>query len=711
MLTGAIGLQILARRLSVELGEQQFSKFPKIADEELTFKEIKLIAREHGLICRAIKSNLDGVDQATKKQPILAYLKNNRYIIVLSVDEEEGGTKTVSFIDPKTASPKLEKIGAKDFIENWTGNGLIFMKSKSLEQKTNALNFRTIFDSFLEEKWASIQLLIILFFINIFGLAPIIFMIVVLDKVVNYQGFSTLYVLTSGVLLAHLFNFILSYFKSNIINLSAAKIEAKYGTQIFSKMVNLPTSVFYQQRSNFSSFSQTLNSIRTTITHRFLGSLNDLVSVLIFTPILIFYSPLLGAIVIGFCILNVLVKAVHDRRSEETKSKFSESSSKRQQILASAGASFVDIKRLGLEKDIADEWRQIEGEYLRLNERSTARDTFISEFGNFLNNVLTVLVLFVGVHLVFEGSLSAGVLIGINMLVGKIYRPTQSLVNFPKEIRIFNKVIEPLSNIENFSQEKTNSGNFHDIIGSVKFQNVEYLDENDNKILSDINFNIDVHDTFGVYSASNSVSSALVQMIIALEHAKSGSILIDGNDINTFNLSHLRSKIAYVDQTCHFFDGTIRENLQRVLPNANNDRISWACKMADLDTDLNRFNANYDTDISDLEDIWDNQTRIKLNLARAVMRNPKIIILDNIFNEMSTDCLISFRNNFANFSKGRTVIAVSKEISHLNICRKLIVIEGNKITQSGFTREIFETEGPAKALIEKQLQILQHVNS
>ena len=105
---------------------------------------------------------------------------------------------------------------------------------------------------------------------------------------------------------------------------------------------------------------------------------------------------MLGAIVIGFCILNVLVKAVHDRRSEETKSKFSESSSKRQQILASAGASFVDIKRLGLEKDIADEWRQIEGEYLRLNERSTARDTFISEFGNFLNNVLTVLVLFVG---------------------------------------------------------------------------------------------------------------------------------------------------------------------------------------------------------------------------------------------------------------------------------------------------------------------------
>ena len=74
MLTGAIGLQILARRLSVELGEQQFNKFPKIADEELTFKEIKLIAREHGLICRAIKSNLE-IRSGNKKTTYFSILK------------------------------------------------------------------------------------------------------------------------------------------------------------------------------------------------------------------------------------------------------------------------------------------------------------------------------------------------------------------------------------------------------------------------------------------------------------------------------------------------------------------------------------------------------------------------------------------------------------------------------------------------------------
>ena len=107
------------------------------------------------------------------------------------------------------------------------------MKSKSLEQKTNALNFRTIFDSFLKMGFYTTFDHII--FYKYFGLAPIIFMIVVLDKVVNYQGFSTLYVLTSGVLLAHLFNFILSYFKSNIINLSAAKIKRNMGHKYFQK--------------------------------------------------------------------------------------------------------------------------------------------------------------------------------------------------------------------------------------------------------------------------------------------------------------------------------------------------------------------------------------------------------------------------------------------------------------------------------------------
>ena len=106
MLSGALGLQIIVRRLGVELGEQQFSKINGIDERELTFKEIKAIASEHSVICRAVKSNLDGLGIALEKQPVLAFLKNGRYVIVIKLVSEDGVPKTITIIDPKASTPK-----------------------------------------------------------------------------------------------------------------------------------------------------------------------------------------------------------------------------------------------------------------------------------------------------------------------------------------------------------------------------------------------------------------------------------------------------------------------------------------------------------------------------------------------------------------------------------------------------------------------------
>ena len=106
---------------------------------------------------------------------------------------------------------------------------------------------------------------------------------------------------------------------------------------------------------------------------------------------------------------------------------------------------FEDIKKLGLESELYKEWKELEGSYLRFNEKSSASNAFINEFGSLLNNLLTVVVLFIGVHLVFSGSLSAGVLIGVNMLIGKIYRPALNLVKIPSDLKQFANLLSILN--------------------------------------------------------------------------------------------------------------------------------------------------------------------------------------------------------------------------------------------------------------------------
>ena len=565
MLSGAIGLQIIARRLGVELGEQQFNKFNDIDTRELTFKEIKKLTSDHSLVCRALKTNSSGLAAAVKKQPVLAQLKGGRYVIVLKFSDGVDQKKTVTIIDPKASNPRAENIDIEEFNAVWNGTGLIFKKSRRLRQESGEISVGAIFDDILEDKWVCAQLVLIIIFINIFALAPIVFLMIVLDKVVNYESYATLYVVASGVLIAHIFNFLLTYYKSAIINLASAKIEAKYGMLIFNQIMNLPVSTFKEQSRQFPNLGQSLNNIRSVIITKFLGIITDLVAVLLFVPILIVYSPILGAIVVAVSLLNCIISALHERRNQSVVQDYSASSNDRQQVLTSVGEGFIDIKRLGLERDVIKEWKTAEGNFLRANDRNLASSAFISEFGTLLNNILTVVVLFVGVLMVFEGSLSAGVLIGVNMLIGKIFRPAQSLVEFPGEMKKLSQLLDTFASATSLTTENRTAGNFHDIIGSVSFQDVSFIRDQTTSVMENVSFSIDVHETVGIcYSQDNTDTvSSVGHLLQGLFPTTSGSILLDGNDVSTFNIQHLRSNIALVDKTNHFFPGSLRDNFQK----------------------------------------------------------------------------------------------------------------------------------------------------
>ena len=706
MLSGALGLQIIFRRLGVELGEQQFNKIRGIDEREITFREIKGIAHEHAINCRAIKTNIIGVSETLIKQPLLAHLNNGRYVIVIKVSSNENEETQITFIDPKASNPKPETINLHSFQELWSGTGFIFKKSRKLEADTGAFNLSAILDEIIADKMMAIQLTLIIIFINLFGLAPIIFLIIVLDKVVNYESYSTLYVIASGVLLAHVFNFFLSYYKTSIINLAAAKVEAKYGVQLFQQIINLPASTFEKQSAQFPNLGSGLNNIRQLIINKFLGIITDFISVIVFTPILLFYSPMLGSVVIGACLLNSAITSLHKRRSQSAVKELSIISSKRQELLNSISDGFIDIKRLGLEKDVIAEWKSLEGSFLKSNDKSLSGNAFISEIGTLINNILTVIVLFIGVNLVFAGALSAGVLIGVNMLIGKIFRPTQSLVEFPSEMKKLSALISSIADAGSLSSENIRSGSLHDILGSVVFDNVSYQKEANISVLENTSFSIDIHETLGICSNKPETSSTIAQLIQGLFPPSSGTILIDGNGTSTFNLQHLRSNISLIDKTNHFFPGTIRDNFQKVLPNANNDRINWACEMANLKTSMDELQISIDSDIENIQEFWTEDFKIKLSLARALIRNPKILIIDDIFSKMDASSILEFKQNFNLLSKSRTVILIAKHLYNLNTCNKLMFFENNKVAQFGNTAQILEQDGPAKELLKQQIKVI-----
>ena len=272
----------------------------------------------------------------------------------------------------------------------------------------------------------------------------------------------------------------------------------------------------------------------------------------------------------------------------------------------------------------------------------------------------------------------------------------------------FSQLLDSFASASSLTAENRTAGNFHDIIGSISFQDVSFIRDQKTPIMENVSFSIDVHETVGIcYSQDNTdTASSVGHLLQGLFPTSSGSILLDGNDVSTFNIRHLRSNIALVDKTNHFFPGSLRDNFQRILPNANNDRILWACETANATDQMQELNVSLETQMDDLQGIWNADFKIKLSLARALIRNPKVLILDDIFSDMDTDSILRFKATFDKISKSRTMILVSRDLHNLTVCKKLMFFNGTELAQYGPTAAILEQDGPAKDLMKKQLRVI-----
>ena len=165
-------------------------------------------------------------------------------------------------------------------------------KLKKFEEDSELKIGWLIGESF-RNKSVMVQVVIVALILNIFAVIPAVFMMLVLDKVVNYEAYSTLYVITSGVVVAYVFNGILGYLKSYLLDFFSQKVEAKLSVKVFEKLIALPMQRFHKESATFLRFTGQISQIKSLLTQKVFSTALDSISLLVFVPILFFYSPLL----------------------------------------------------------------------------------------------------------------------------------------------------------------------------------------------------------------------------------------------------------------------------------------------------------------------------------------------------------------------------------------------------------------------------------
>jgi ATP-binding cassette subfamily B protein len=699
-------LILVARQLGIHIGPNDIPDRFKNDERELSPKEMCELAHSFNLKAKSTKiTDNELIKLLTKKQQILR-LQNGRYVIALRIIDSKDDDKSILFLDTGVTTPKPQQISIKELKKGWDGQVILLKaRSKAFEEQSE-LRLSWLIGESMRNRSVMVQVVIVALILNIFAVVPAVFMMLVLDKVVNYEAYSTLYVITSGVIVAYLFNGILGFLRAYLLDFLSQKVEAKLSVRVFEKLISLPMQRFHRESANFLRFTSQISVIKNTLTQKIFSTALDSVSLLVFIPILFFYSPVLFMVVFSFSILGAIASIIYSKRQRDSMGKVSKAEAKRQEFISVSVNGIENVKGLALEPTLKEQWRELEANFIIASEDMQKKSATLNNISSTINQLMTAMVIFVGVHLVFSGSLSAGILVGFNMLASRVSRPIIDLVTLKTEISKLVQSLQLVSGIVDANTETTARGQKPQLMGQISFRNVEFGYDDNTKILKDVDLEINPRQVIGLTGKSGCGKSTIAKLIQGLYRPQSGIVALDNVDLRLLDLSHIRSQVSLVGSESYFFPGTIRESISRAAPNSSMDKITWAAKKVYAHDEIESFPDGYETFLEENATNLSTGLRQKLAIARALIRNPRVIILDDAITGFDVDSEIKLYDALSDIALGRTVIIVSNRLWHLRICNKIFVLDNGVITQQGSFEELKSVKGFFGETFNKQISVL-----
>ena len=322
---------------------------------------------------------------------------------------------------------------------------------------------------------------------------------------------------------------------------------------------------------------------------------------------------------------------------------------------------------------------------------------FFLKFGNYL-------VLLYGNLLLFHGNMSVGSLNQFNSYSGIIYEPIMQITAIPRNISNF---ITSLTKILEILEEEPEVADIMkpvhlNIKGDVSVKNVTFGYDSFNPVLERINFDVKAGEMIGIVGHSGCGKTTLINLIMRLYDVSEGQILVDGVDIRQVSQNDLRSQMGVVLQETYLFSGTVRENIRYACPQATNAEVIAAARMANAHDFIMALPEGYNTMVGEKGFSLSGGERQRIAIARALIHNPRILILDEATAALDTETEKLIQDAINKLTVGRTTFAIAHRLSTLRNASKILVLDHGKIAEYGTHRELIDKRGIYYKLVMAQ---------
>ena len=341
-----------------------------------------------------------------------------------------------------------------------------------------------------------------------------------------------------------------------------------------------------------------------------------------------------------------------------------------------------------------------EDRFENVNEDLTYKSVSSMKFMAVFNPVITLIVNIAIVIIIWSGATRVNIgTIQVGKIVAFTNYMTQLLFALMSTTMIFSSLIRAKTSTERINEIFLEENDIKEIssdicnsseIGNIKFEKVtfSYKGLKGEPIIDNISFTLEKGMTLGIVGSTGSGKTTLINLIPRFYDAKSGKILIDGVDIRNYTFEELRDKISIVPQKTVLFSGTIKENIKWGKEDATDDEVREVCKIADADSFITSFNKGYDSIVGQGGSNLSGGQKQRIAIARALIKRPEILILDDSTSALDTDTEYRIRKSLKEYSKDMTTILIAQKISSVINADKIIVLDHGKIVGEGTHNEL-----------------------
>ncbi len=469
-------------------------------------------------------------------------------------------------------------------------------------------------------------------------------------------------------------------------------------TEMFDHLQRLSLSFFDTHKVGklMSRVQNDVSQIQELVTQGVLTLITSFLTLVGIAIIMITMNPRLALITLAVIPFMILVTIIWQKYARQAFIRVRRAIATVNSQLQEDMSGVRVIQSLSREEENMEQFDQVNRAHLDANVTAVKFEALMMPMVNFFTGISFAIVIIYGGYQVLDGMMSAGVLISFLLYVQRFFDPVLELsmqyTELQRAMASGARIFELLE-VEPEIKDKPDALELPPVKGEIAFRDMSFAYEPGKNVLHNINLTIKPGETVAIVGQTGSGKSSLVSLTARFYEVEKGSVTVDGHDVRSVTQQSLRKQIGIVPQDPILFSGTIEENIKFGRLNATRDQVIEVAKMVGAHSFINRLDKGYETMVGQRGLNLSAGQRQLICLARAILANPRILILDEATSNVDTNTERIMQRALRKLTKGRTCLTIAHRLSTVTKADRIIVLDQGRIVEQGSHKELLAKEG------------------